>query len=141
MDAPASSGSGAVRTADALLAHLVVDRPLPAELLEPGGYGTAFGPAGVHVAEPSYDPSAYWRGSSWPQITYLLVLAAQRRGQRDVAERLRRRLRAGAVRSGLAEHWHAESGAGLGAVPQSWSGLTIVVPPVGLSRQRRCSAA
>jgi hypothetical protein len=123
-------GSGGVRTAYDLLGHLVVDRPLPASLFEPDGFGTAFGPAGVHVAEPSFAPGAYWRGSVWPQVLYLLVVAAGRRGQPAVAERLRHALRRGVVASDLAEHWDAVTGAGLGARPQGWAGLTIVAPPL-----------
>lgn len=122
--------SGATRTAYDLLAHLVVDRPLPAALFEPDGYGTAFGPAGVHVDEPSFAPSTYWRGSVWPQVLYLLVVAAERRTQPTLAERLRGSLRRGVLASDLAEHWDAVSGVGLGARPQGWAGLTVVVPPL-----------
>jgi hypothetical protein len=35
----------------------------------------------------------------------------------------------GAARSGLAEYWHPDTGAALGAVPQSWSALAAVVRP------------
>lgn len=122
-------GSGSVRTAYDLLGHLVVDRPVPASLFEPDGFGTPAGPAGVHLAEAAYDPGAYWRGSVWPQVLYLLAVAAERRGQPDLAGRLRTALRRGVVTSGLAEHWHAETGAGLGARPQGWAGLTLVAPP------------
>jgi hypothetical protein len=124
--ASGGGGSGAVRTIDALLGHLVSDRPFGAELFSADGYGTGHGPAGVHVEEPSYDPGAYWRGSSWPQLTYLLALAAGRRGDAAAEASLRGSLRRGAATSGLAEHWHARTGAPLGAVPQSWTGLAIV---------------
>ena len=41
------------------------------------------------------------------------------------------RLVAGAVESGLAEHWNPDTGRALGAVPQSWAGLAVVVSPGG----------
>ena len=34
---------------------------------------------------------------------------------------------AGAGASGLAEYWNPDTGAGLGAIPQSWSGLALVL--------------
>lgn len=125
---PSADGSGRIRTLDALLPALVSSRPLPAALWSPAGHGTAFGPSGVHVGEPSYDPGTYWRGSAWPQLTYLLAVAADRGGDAAGAARLRVALSAGATASGLAEHWDAETGAALGAVPQSWTGLAIVEP-------------
>jgi len=121
-------GAGCVRTTYDLLGHLVVARPLPASLFAADGYGTPFAPAGVHPAEPSFDPGAYWRGSVWPQVLFLLAIAADRRAQADVADRLRAALRRGVERSELAEHWHAETGEGLGARPQGWAGLAIVDP-------------
>lgn len=118
--------SAAIRTADALLPLLVVDRPVPRSLLSSTGYGTVYGPSSVHVDEPTYVPGQYWRGSSWPQITYLLAVAAHRRGDIATRDGLRGLLAAGAARSGLAEHWHAETGEALGSSPQSWTGVAIV---------------
>jgi len=122
-DGPSATTSGLVRTVDALLPTLVVaDEAQRAAahqaLLDPAAFGASFGPASVHRAEPAFDPRGYWRGSAWPQLTYLLWRAG-------VAE-LGPQLVAGAARSGLAEHWHPDSGAGLGARPQSWTGLAIL---------------
>ncbi len=113
--------SGCVRTVDALLPALVSPRRR-AEALgqfdDDAAFGGRFGPPAVHRAEPSFDPRSYWRGPVWPQLTYLLALAGAPVGDRLVA---------GAVASGLAEYWHPDSGEGLGAVPQSWAGLAVVV--------------
>ena len=51
------------------------------------------------------------------------------RGRSEVAADLAARLVAGAHRSGLAEYWHPDTGEGLGAVPQSWAALAVVVGP------------
>jgi Mannosylglycerate hydrolase MGH1-like glycoside hydrolase domain len=114
--------SGRVRTADALLPALVL-----------GGIGLAglngpFGPSGVDPREPAYDPEGYWRGGVWPQVTYLLWCAA-RAGGHSVAAALGEGLVTGAITSGLAEYWHPDDGRGLGAIPQSWTGLALLVRP------------
>jgi hypothetical protein len=127
---PASSG---VRTLEALLPALVLgphdDRAgtIFAQVLAPDAFGGSCGPAQVHRAEPGFSPAVYWRGSAWPQLSYLLWVAARRSGRPDVADRVRDTTIRGAVRSGFAEHWHPDSGAGLGAVPQSWTGLVAAM--------------
>ena len=123
-----SRQTGAIATLDALLPLLVSRNPdhvraALAMLGNPDEFDRPFGPAGVEAGDPSYRPSRYWRGSAWPQLTYLLMVAAQRQGQSAVAVHLAIRLREGALRSGFAEHWNAETGEGLGARPQSWTAL------------------
>jgi hypothetical protein len=124
--------SSGVRTADALLAVLVsarsdaVDAAF-AQLADPTAFGAGYGPTGVHRAEPAFDPRTYWRGPAWPQLTYLLWLAARRRGRDHDAAGLAGQLVAGARRSGFAEYWHPDTGEGLGAIPQSWTALACLV--------------
>ncbi len=120
--------SGRARTLDAMLALLVDPRDEAFDqLIDADAYGGACGPSGVHRGEPSYDPTTYWRGPAWPQLTYLLWCAAVDAGRVDVSGRLAANLVDGARASGLAEYWHPDSGAGLGARPQSWAGLALVV--------------
>ena len=117
---------GGTRTIDSLTALLVDPRPEAFEqLIEPEAFGAPYGPRGVHRTEPSYRPDVYWRGSAWPQLTYLLMVAAERAGRSGAARLVARWLVDGATRSGLSEHWHPETGEGLGARPQSWSGLAL----------------
>ena len=96
------------------------------QVVDDAAFGGRFGPAQVHRDEPTFDPVGYWRGPAWPQLTYLLWVAAERRSAPQAAE-LAARLVAGADRSGFAEYWHPDTGAGLGAVPQSWAALAAVV--------------
>ena len=126
------SGSAAIRTADALLPVLVSTRADAvdaafAQLLDPVAFGAAYGPTGVHRAEPAFDPRTYWRGPAWPQVTYLLWVAARRRGRAADAAGLAGQLVAGARRSGFAEYWDPDTGEGLGAIPQSWTALACLV--------------
>ena len=131
-DGPTAGGSGRVRTLEALLPALVDPDPghvgaaLDA-LVEPTAHGATYGPTGVHRAEPCFAPATYWRGPAWPQLTYLLWCAARHAERADVAAALVRSLTGGAVRSGLAEYWHPDTAAPGGAVPQSWTGLALVV--------------
>lgn len=130
---PASVSSGRIRTADALLPLLVVDdaeqrRSAVAALADPAAFGGAFGPPGVHPDEPMYDDESYWRGPVWPQLAYLLWYALGRGpAETEVGEVMRGRTIAGASASGFAEYWSASSAAGGGAVPQSWTGLALVL--------------
>lgn len=132
---PLRAPSGKVRTLEALtglLAPTLVERPDRVDaafdqILDREAFGGPFGPAQVHRAEPAFDPDRYWRGPVWPQLTYLLWVAARRHGRLDVSRRLAEQLVAGVTRSGFAEHWHPDTGEAQGAAPQSWSGLAAVV--------------
>ncbi len=127
-DGPTAAGSGRVRTADALLPLLVIDRPdARAELTDPTALGAPFGPCGVDRREPPFAPSAYWRGPAWPQLTYLLWWGSRWAGDGATSASLGSSLVAAASGSNFAEYWEPDSGAGLGAVPQSWSTLAVVV--------------
>ena len=134
-------GSGRARSLDGLLPVLVERRFARASavfdaVLDDAAYGGAFGPAGVHRDEPSFAPGTYWRGPAWPQLSYLFWVAARRHGFAAHARELASRMVAGAFGSGLAEYWNADTGEGLGAIPQSWTGLALVMARVeGLSAE------
>jgi hypothetical protein len=129
-DGPADHRSGRVRTADALLPLLVIDRPeARAELVDPAALGAPYGPCGVHRDEPTFAPTTYWRGPAWPQLTYLLWWASKWAGDGSTRASLQNSLEAAVARSNFAEYWDPDSGAGLGAIPQSWS--TLVAALVG----------
>lgn len=127
-DGPTEAGSGRVRTADALLPLLVRPRPeAVATLLDPAAFGAPCGPRGVHRDEPTFAPATYWRGPAWPQLTYLLWLATNSVNDRTAAASLSRSMRSGVSASGFSEYWVADTGRGLGAVPQSWSTLVVAM--------------
>lgn len=133
---PTARGSGAARTADGLLPLLVTADPRARhmaveELLDEDAHASAYGPRGVHVGEPTYAASTYWRGPVWPQLAYLLWVALSRSGEDDAAEVVRTTSVAGAVESGLAEYWNGDTGEGLGAIPQSWTGLALLMARTG----------
>lgn len=133
-DGVASGGSGRVRVSDALLGLLVTERServaaVAAALVDLGAHGAPFGPWHVHAAEPARMPTTYWRGPTWPQLDYLLWLAVRRHGAvgEPAAGTIAATTRAGAVASGFAEYWNPDTATGLGAIPQSWTGITLLM--------------
>ena len=128
----AAPGSGRIRTAYGLLGLLTESDPeraaaVAADLGDSRAYGGACGPTGVHRGEPAFSPRTYWRGPSWPQLDYLLWLGLRRAGQDAAATAVARATVAGAEKSGLAEYWDSDDGTGLGAIPQSWAGLALLM--------------
>lgn len=131
-DGPTAAGSGRARSVEALLAALVDPDPAHVRaaldsLVDHSAHGARFGPTGVHRAEAQYRPDTYWRGPAWPQLGYLLWIAATRHGTTAVAASIAESLIGGAGRSGFAEYWHPDTGAAGGAAPQSWTTLAWVV--------------
>ncbi len=119
--------AGNAATADGLLGLLVDPKPARFEQLRSAAaFGSQYGCAGVSRTEPSYDPATYWRGPSWPQLNYLLSVAARRAGEQELASELQFSSLRGAETSGFAEYWNPDTGTGLGAIPQTWAGLAIV---------------
>ncbi len=125
-----------IRTLDSLFPGLLCSVPPSSlsektqlvlnQLLDPNGFSGEFGPPSVHRQESSFQPGAYWRGSVWPQMIYLFWVMARRHGLDDMAESLAAALKKGVEKSGFSEHWNADTGEGLGAKPQSWSGLVLL---------------
>jgi hypothetical protein len=127
-------GGASVRVpiTDGAMGALVTDDPAKAaaaldQLDMPDRFGAPFGPTNVARTHPAYDPRSYWRGPAWPNMSYLLWLAQRRWHRVDQARDLANRTAAAAIASGWAEYWDPESGHGLGAVPQSWTGLVLAM--------------
>jgi mannosylglycerate hydrolase MGH1-like protein len=123
-----------VRTLDALLPVLVSPRADRVETalrltVDPDAFGAPFGPCGVDQREATFDADAYWRGAAWPQLTYLLFVAASRSGHFDVRDALANTAIRAAVRSDFAEYLNPFTGVGHGAIPQSWACLPIAMLP------------
>lgn len=131
---PGGQVTSVARTLDALLGTLVVDDAVQCgaaldQLTDPAAFAAPFGPAGAHRTEPGWDPDRYWRGPSWPQLSYLVWLAARRWRHRS-APMIAGGLVSGAVASGWGEYWNPDTGSSRGAAPQSWTGVAAVVAAV-----------
>jgi hypothetical protein len=122
--------SSAVRTLDSLLPILVSERnscvdAAFGEILSEAAFWRPFGPTGTAVDELSYNPNWYWRGPVWPQLSYLIMVAAVRNGRSHVARLVADSLIRGAVTSGFSEYWHPDTGKAKGATPQGWATLAL----------------
>ncbi len=129
-DGDGATTSGGTATLDGLLPALLGGphaSDAVASFVDTETFGAPYGPRGVSRSAPAFDPTAYWRGPAWPQLSYLAWLAATRTGSDAVAASVRSTTIAGASSSGWAEYWDADSGAGLGARPQSWTSLVAVL--------------
>ena len=120
------SGSQAFPTLDGVLGALVTEdegRAMRAldQVLDPDRFGARYGARYVPPSHPSYDPDAYWRGPAWPQMNYLVWLAAHRWNRLEVALAVQSASWRAAESSSLAEYWNPETGAGRGAAPQTWA--------------------
>jgi glycogen debranching enzyme len=124
--------SSSIRTLDALLPALVSPRADRIEkslrlTIDSLAFGAPYGPSGVDQREPSFDPDAYWRGASWPQLTYLFSVAAARSGFLEIREVLANNAIRAAISSNFAEFLNPITGEGHGAAFQSWACLPVVL--------------
>jgi hypothetical protein len=92
-----------------------------------GRFAAPFGPRFLPADHPEYQPDVYWRGPAWPQLNYLLVVAARRHGLADIAAELTQTTLRGVVASGFSEFWHPETGEARGATPQSWATVAVAL--------------
>jgi hypothetical protein len=119
-------------TLDGALGALVTRDPAKAEralgqLTDPQRFAAPYGLAYVAHQDPSYDPGGYWRGAAWPQLNYLLAVAADRWHDDATYSRIREMSFAGTLASGFAEYWNPEDGTGLGAIPQGWAAVAAAL--------------
>jgi hypothetical protein len=124
--------SGRTPTLDGVLGALTTSDEAKAmaamnQLTDRTRFDAPFGLAFVARSHHTYRPDRYWRGSAWMQMNYLAWLAAHRWGRVDLTDHIAALSRRGAMESQFAEHWNAEKGEALGAVPQTWSALVTAM--------------
>jgi hypothetical protein len=134
VDRPLIGGGPRCRepTLDGALGALVTGDPAKAErvlgqLTDPARFGAPYGLAYLPRQSPSYDPGSYWRGAAWPQLNYLMAVAADRWQDEATYAGIRDMSFAGVLESGFAEYWNPEDGVGLGAVPQGWAAVAAAL--------------
>jgi hypothetical protein len=120
---PISDGAmGALVTADPRRAVAALT-----QLDDPARFGAPYGPSNLVRTDALYVPDGYWRGAAWPSLSYLFWCAQRRWARGTQAADLALTSRRAALRSGWAEYWNPETAEGLGATPQSWTGLVIAM--------------
>ena len=82
----------------------------------------------VSRSDPSFAPSTYWRGPTWININFLVVVGLRRYGLTALAQRIRRQtLALVASHDVLREYYDCINGTGLGAANFMWTGALYVV--------------
>lgn len=120
---PISDGVlGALVTADRSRAETALG-----QLTDPDRFAAPYGPGNVARTHPAYDPGMYWRGPAWPPLSYLFRLALLRWDRPAEAALVTRQTVAAALLNGWAEYWNPDTGEGLGAIPQTWTGLVLAM--------------
>jgi hypothetical protein len=97
------------------------------QLGDPSRFAAPLGLRYLPADHPSYRPDQYWRGSAWPQLTYLAVQACRRWGLDELAATIGDQGRRAIVAAGWSEHWNPETGEGLGARPHTWAALAAAL--------------
>lgn len=113
---------GALITRDSRKAMRALD-----QVVDPDRFGAPYGVRYLPRGHRLYEPDLYWRGPAWPQMNYLLWLAAYRWNRDDVIEAVQDASWRSAASSSLAEYWNPETGNGRGAIPQTWATLVTAV--------------
>ena len=86
-------------------------------------YGSTF----LRQTDPRFLPDVYWRGPAWPQLEYLLWLAALRWSRADIASFRAAAAMNGVLEAEFAEYWNPLTGQGHGGKPQTWSAVMAAV--------------
>jgi len=77
----------------------------------------------VSRSEKSYNPTDFWRGANWPQITWTIVFALATQEPMVAGEILSRFLAATEQNHSCYEYYNAETGEGVGMPFQGWGAL------------------
>jgi glycogen debranching enzyme len=113
---------------------------LPREVLDRlvDGVTTHLTPHGLAtepVESPHYTPDGYWRGPIWAPATVLVEDGLRRAGRTELADEISRRFRALCEKSGFAENFDAETGAGLRDRAYTWTASSYLILAAAHSRR------
>ncbi|HWS39295.1 MAG TPA: glycogen debranching protein [Actinoplanes sp.] len=127
-------GPGALRRSTSLLdlMPIVLGEELPAPVAAALAEGlrahlTMHGLATEPVGSPHYAADGYWRGPIWAPSTVLIEDGLRRAGFTDLADEISARFRALCEKSGFAENFDAETGAGLRDRAYTWTAAAYLI--------------
>jgi glycogen debranching enzyme len=78
-------------------------------------------PPSTSPEDPGFKPRSYWRGPTWPVISWLLWWSLVRAGEHGRAERLRKEALDQLAVRGFGEYFDPFTGQLLGSADQSWT--------------------
>ncbi|MGX6600669.1 amylo-alpha-1,6-glucosidase [Micromonosporaceae bacterium Da 78-11] len=128
------AASGTTSTSTSLLDLMAISLgdELPAEILDAlvtrlRTHLTPHGLATEPVGSPRYAADGYWRGPIWAPSTVLIEDGLRRGGHPELADEISARFRALCERSGFAENFDAETGAGLRDRAYTWTAAAYLI--------------
>ncbi|WP_250032635.1 amylo-alpha-1,6-glucosidase [Paractinoplanes maris] len=134
--------TGQVSAGRSLLAlvPIVLGDDLPAEVHTALAAGledhlTTYGLATEPPGSPHYTADGYWRGPIWAPSTILIEDGLRRAGHTGLADTVSERFRALCEKSGFAENFDAETGAGLRDRAYTWTAAAYLI--LAAAHQRR----
>lgn len=83
-------------------------------------------PPTVSPDDPGFRPRTYWRGPTWPVITWLYTWALERHGEEALANRWRTECLALLGDGTFGEYYDAQTGLAAGSHNQSWTAAAAV---------------
>jgi hypothetical protein len=83
-------------------------------------------PPSTSPHDSAFRPRSYWRGPTWPVITWLFWWALGRAGERQLADRLRAASLDQIATVGFAEYVEPFTGEALGSLDQSWTAAIVL---------------
>jgi hypothetical protein len=83
-------------------------------------------PPTVSPDDPGFRPRTYWRGPTWPVITWLFTWAMQRHGEEGVARQWRDQCLALLGDGTFGEYYDAQTGLPAGSLRQSWTAAAVI---------------
>ena len=96
---------------DIFLGHPDLHRPLPVS---------------TSPDDPGFRPRSYWRGPTWPVVTWLLWSALMESGWKEKAGALRLQTLRQVAANGFSEYFEPFTGEALGAHYQSWTAAVVL---------------
>jgi len=143
-----AAGTGSRRASGSLLdlMPIVLGDDLPASVAAALARGierhlTAHGPATEQVESPEYEADGYWRGPIWAPSTVLIEDGLRRAGHAGLADEISQRFRQLCEKSGFAENFDAETGAGLRDRAYTWTASAYLILAAAHERRTRRQAA
>ncbi|MEV0901649.1 trehalase family glycosidase [Actinoplanes sp. NPDC049802] len=126
--------SGTTRASSSLLdlMPIVLGDDLPTEVSAElatriAGHLTDHGLATEPPGSPEYAADGYWRGPIWAPSTVLIEDGLRRAGHTELADTISARFRALCEKSGFAENFDAETGAGLRDRAYTWTASCYLI--------------
>ncbi len=96
------------------------------DLLVEGSFKTSYPVPSTPPSSALFEPNRYWRGPTWINMNWFIIVGLGRYGYAEDAARLTSQTLALVEQSGFREYYNPNTGRGLGAHNFSWSAaLTI----------------